>query len=79
MKKETAFADVWAFDKISPSKKIQFITEWHVLYLLRFSQLKQKKKPNQQHHNNKMVTPGDTSRLIVSKIFLRWKNVQSIL
>lgn len=56
MKKETAFADVWAFDKISPSKKIQFITEWHVLYLLRFSQLKQKKKTqptaSQQQNGN---------------------------
>lgn len=30
-----------------------------------------KKNPNQRDHNNKMVTPGDTSRLIVSKIFLR--------
>lgn len=29
-----------------------------------------KKNPNQRDHNNKMVTPGDTSRLIDLRYFL---------
>lgn len=34
LRKEMAFAEGWAFDKICQSEEIQFVTKWHVLYLL---------------------------------------------